>query len=120
MLRQLAQAQAEAETARTRADLIAGFAHDLRTPLTPIRIGVGLLKETCTLGPAEQEVLALLDRNVKRFCDLVERILENAGIKEASLHPQPTLGDTLSGVGNAVATDAESRVGNRPAPPARP
>ncbi|MCA1818887.1 MAG: response regulator [Halobacteriales archaeon] len=117
MLRQLAQAQAEAETARTRADLIAGFAHDLRTPLTPLRMGVGFLKAAPSRGPAEQEVLDLLERNVERFCDLVERILEEAGIQEATRHPQPTLGDTLPGAGDAAVTGAGFRDENNPVSP---
>jgi DNA-binding response OmpR family regulator len=84
MRRQLEETRQEAEAARLRADLIAGFAHNLRTPLTPMRIGVGLLKMAPPeeLGPKQREALDLLDRNLERFCDLVESILDEAGIRD--------------------------------------
>lgn len=94
MRRQLEAARQEAQVARARADLIAGFAHNLRTPLTPLRMAVGLLKMAPSeeLGPKQREAVELLDRNLERFCDLVESILDEAGIRDqvgakpASIH----------------------------------
>ncbi|HEX2066376.1 MAG TPA: response regulator, partial [Candidatus Thermoplasmatota archaeon] len=84
MRRQLEAARQEAQAERARADLIAGFAHRLRTPLTPLRIAVGLLKVAPPeeLGPRQREAVDLLERNVERFYRLVESILEEAGIRD--------------------------------------
>jgi DNA-binding response OmpR family regulator len=89
MRRQLESARQEAQAARARANLIAGFAHNLRTPLTPLRIAVGLLKMAPPedLGPKQRETVELLDRNLERFYDLVETILDEAGIKDQTGQP---------------------------------
>jgi two-component system sensor histidine kinase/response regulator len=89
MSQQLESARQEAQTARARADLIAGFAHNLRTPLTPLRIAIGFLKMATPqeLGPKQRKTVELLDRNLKRFYDLVETILDEAGIRDQSEQP---------------------------------
>jgi len=97
LTRALDQARAEAVAARTRADLIADFAHNLRTPLTPLRIAIALLQQApaAELGPKQREVVELLDRNVGRFADLVESILHEAGIDEPRPPGQPALGSAV-------------------------
>ncbi|HUR26060.1 MAG TPA: response regulator [Candidatus Thermoplasmatota archaeon] len=82
MRQQLEAARQEAQAARSRADLIEGFAHNLRTPLTPLRLGIDTLKMASPeeLGPKQREVVDLLERSVQRFSALVESILDEAGI----------------------------------------
>ena len=54
---------------RLQEDFIASVSHELQTPLTSIRAGLGLLEATAgeTLGSAERELLAAGRRNVERL-----------------------------------------------------
>lgn len=66
-------AQAEAarleEIVRARADFVATVSHDLQTPLTAIRAGLGLLEESARdkLDPDERAVLDTARHNVERL-----------------------------------------------------
>ena len=70
---QLQQARAEAarlaERNRLRADFLATLSHDLQTPLTALRAGLGLLATSIQdrLQPNEQELLESSRHNVERL-----------------------------------------------------
>jgi PAS domain S-box-containing protein len=54
---------------RLQEDFIASVSHELQTPLTSIRAGLGLLDASigATLGPAERELLGASRRNAERL-----------------------------------------------------
>jgi signal transduction histidine kinase len=96
----LARVQAHADLGRLRREVrqlreeqIAALAHDLRTPLTSIQVGLGLL----VAGSAERltkdarEVLDTVGRNVQRLAvhvnDLVTINQLNAGVLQAQREP---------------------------------
>lgn len=63
---------------RLQEDFIASVSHELQTPLTSIRAGLGLLATAVgeTLGPAERELLAASRRNVERLRIEIAQLLE--------------------------------------------
>lgn len=89
------RAEAAAEEARRlteqnrfKTDFINAAAHELNTPLTPLRIVVRSLRQA-TDKATQDEVLTVLDRNFMRLTTLVGQILEAARIQEGQLALRP-------------------------------
>lgn len=65
-----------------RTQFINAAAHELGTPLTPIRMQVHLLrKHDAKLPPEQRRSLDILERNVTRLGGLVQEILDSARIQ---------------------------------------
>ncbi|HVL87754.1 MAG TPA: PAS domain-containing sensor histidine kinase [Candidatus Thermoplasmatota archaeon] len=69
-------------------------AHELRTPITPIRLQIDLLRDghADTLTERQRRALSILDRNVARLQRLAEDLLDVARLQsdEFSLRREPT------------------------------
>lgn len=81
----LAKAAAEVETLRQGAELLAGVSHDIRAPLTLIRVVVGLLHHQFPDADARQtELLQTISRAANQLGNLVNAVLETSRL-DASL-----------------------------------
>jgi signal transduction histidine kinase len=69
--------QQAGEAVRERRDIMASTSHDLRTPLTSIRAGLGLLgmRIEGRLTDEERDLLANVHRNVVRLGDMLTQLL---------------------------------------------
>jgi signal transduction histidine kinase len=65
------------DTAKLREQFIAVLGHDLRTPLTAIRVGAGLL-ETTALDASSQRTIGHIQRSSARMAELIKNILDFA------------------------------------------
>src|ERR1051325_1404957 len=70
------------ELNRFRTQFVSNAAHELGTPLTPIKLQIHLLK-AAQQGPmaspeAQRKALLILERNIDRLADLVKDILDSA------------------------------------------
>lgn len=88
--------EAELETLRKMNSFKTQFlntaAHELNTPLTPLRLQLHLLKAE-SMGPLNErqaKAVALLDRNVSRLSGLVGEILEVARLQSGRVRLTPT------------------------------
>lgn len=71
-----------------RVQFINNAAHELGTPLTPIKLQVHLLRKTLweRLDPGQRKALEILDRNVERLTQLVSDILDVGKIQAGRLN----------------------------------
>jgi signal transduction histidine kinase len=84
-----AVSRSQEETARRLEELdafAARVAHDLRGPLSPVTVAIGLLRREPSLGEAQQRVLATADRSVARMVALIDGLLRFA---RAGARPEP-------------------------------
>jgi len=84
----------ELESARLRTDFAANVSHELRSPITQIRLKAESLQFGLTRGPAdEQEHYAAIVRESERLSRLVDNVLDFAaierGAKKYVLRPTP-------------------------------
>jgi PAS domain S-box-containing protein len=79
------------EVDRTRIQFLNTAAHELGTPLTPMRIQIGLLKSRLgpRTAPEERKTLEILDRNVERMARLVGDLLDSARLQTGNLRNVP-------------------------------
>lgn len=73
------------ELNRMRIDFLNTAAHDLMTPLTPLKLQMATLRIKGNLDAAQRASLALMDRNVNRFKVLVEDMLDAARLQAGRL-----------------------------------
>jgi PAS domain S-box-containing protein len=75
------------ELDRFRTRFINVAAHELGTPLTPIKLQLHLLMNGSTgpLAPPQRKALGILDRNIGRLADLVQDVLEVARLQGGRL-----------------------------------
>jgi signal transduction histidine kinase len=88
----LRMVRAEIRFARMKADFVASVSHELKTPLTSIRMFLETLREGRTRTAEErQECLDVMDREAHRLERMVERVLEfsrlSTGVRK--LTPEP-------------------------------
>lgn len=85
-------------------------AHDLATPLTPLRLQIASLRIQAKLREDDRELLSLdvLDRNVSRLGGLIQDILEVARIKGDHLQLKTTPVDLRAAALDAIQTVQES------------
>ncbi len=93
---------------RLRADSITTITHNLRTPLTALRAGLGMLESSVgdRLLPDERNVLAAARRNSERLGMLIDDLLAFNRLEAGTLHldrERLDLRDVVSGVIAAVA-----------------
>jgi signal transduction histidine kinase len=65
------------ETAKLREQFIAVLGHDLRNPLTAIRVGAGLLQVTAS-DPGSQRTIGYIQRSAERMAELIKNVLDFA------------------------------------------
>jgi len=73
-----------------RSRFVNTFAHELGTPLTPIKIQLHILstRHASELGPGGRQAVDILDRNFNRLRGLVEEMLEGARLQAGHLRVQ--------------------------------
>ncbi|MGI5863274.1 MAG: sensor histidine kinase [Myxococcales bacterium] len=71
----------EAKLSRLKTDFVSSISHDLRTPLTSIRMFVETLAMDRVSKAESKECLALLARESERLTTMIERILDWARIE---------------------------------------
>ena len=106
----------KAETLSQRADLasalLASFSHDLRTPVTSVRVAVTNLQDV-TLSPEERRVQAQLAlQELDRLTRLFQDILDMARIDAAAVSPDRRWVTPADVVDAAVAHVAQAIAGN--------
>jgi signal transduction histidine kinase len=90
------------EMDRFRARFLNMAAHELKTPLTPIRIQLELLGRSLAPGsPAQQRALATLKRSVGRLSSLVDDLLDAARLQATQMRVRLRTVDVA-----ALATEA--------------
>lgn len=83
--RQEAEVKRLAELDRMRIEFLNTAAHDLKTPLTPLKLQMATLRLKGNLDPAQRSSLALMDRNLNRFQVMVEDMLDAARLQSGKL-----------------------------------
>ncbi|MES2155366.1 MAG: ATP-binding protein [bacterium] len=69
-----------------KSDFINSAAHELRTPMTPIRAEMHMLRaRKADLDPQTLRSVELLDRNLERLARLVEDVLEGSRLQSGQL-----------------------------------
>jgi PAS domain S-box-containing protein len=73
----LIEARQAAETAnQTKDRFLAVLSHELRSPLTPMLLGVAALEHDSDLRPAVREHLAMIKRNIQLETKLIDDLLD--------------------------------------------
>lgn len=90
---------------KLRGEFVATVSHDLRTPLTAVRAGLGLLQTSGAgrLQPGERELLENARRNTERLGLLIDDLLTHNLLESGTLQLDPRLSDLRSVVMNAVS-----------------
>ena len=67
-----------AELDREKIKMIAHISHELKTPLSSIKEGAGLLRDEVVgpMNPSQKDVVAILDKNSDKLQTLIENILD--------------------------------------------
>lgn len=101
----------EAELARMQSEFVSRVSHDLRTPLTSIRMFVETLSMGRALDPAAtRECLDALSAETDRLLGMVERLLDWARIESARRVYAPRRASVASIVDAALASFEPQRV----------
>ncbi|HUR24819.1 MAG TPA: PAS domain-containing sensor histidine kinase [Candidatus Thermoplasmatota archaeon] len=99
---------------KERMQFINNAAHELGTPLTPIKLQIHLLKTSLADAPQLAKPVGILDRNFDRLSRLVRDLLDSARLQAAmlKLHPQPMdLRESVyQAVENYLASAREARI----------
>jgi signal transduction histidine kinase/DNA-binding response OmpR family regulator len=90
------------EATRTRDELLAIVAHDLRNPLSTVTMGSALLLEEAT-NPRQRNHAELVGRAAERMNRLIEDLLEAARVQNRKLRIEPRAQPPLPVVNEAVA-----------------
>ncbi len=82
---QEAQVQQLAALSKLRAEFLNTAAHDLKTPLTPLKLQLGTLKLGKDLTPKQLDSIGLMERNIGRFQLLIDDMLDAARLQAGRL-----------------------------------
>ncbi len=101
-----AQAEQMAELDRLRNDFISSVSHDLRTPLTALRAGLGMLEaqQTEPIQPDIQRLWNNARRNVERLGIFIDDLLALNQLKAGTLQLNREPLDLRDVVANALAS----------------
>jgi signal transduction histidine kinase len=94
------------ELARVRSEFVHAVSHDLQTPLTAARAGLGLFADHAQgrLAPVERDLLTNVRRNIDRLGLLIDDLLAFNGLETGTLHLDRTSQDLRSVVLAAIAS----------------
>lgn len=99
---QLRELEKLRELDRFKTELLNSAAHELNTPLTPIKLQLELMQQRAAALPEDQrKALGVVRRNVERLGALVQDILEAARLQAGRLEVRPERFDL-----NAAAREA--------------
>jgi PAS domain S-box-containing protein len=73
---------------KERMMFLNNAAHELGTPLTPIRLQVHLLRERGSSSPEQRKAVEILERNFERLAHLVRDLLDSARLQASNLKLQ--------------------------------
>jgi PAS domain S-box-containing protein len=98
---QLARLQ---EMERFRSDFLNNAAHELRTPVLPMRAQLLILRARLGpgLGDGDRRSLEVVERNLARMSGLVEELLESARVQSGRMELRPARCDLHALVAEAV------------------
>lgn len=111
----LVQMGRESAFLRRRAEFVAGFSHEARSPLATIRLYVQGLRFGCISDPEKRDwALDIVDRESRRLVHMVANFLSHGGREEGVLRlsPHPV---EISDEVRAFAASVRSEVGERDA-----
>jgi two-component system sensor histidine kinase GlrK len=101
------------ELDKMKSDFFSSITHELRTPLSSIKMGMSLLKEGAE-GPiteGQRDLLKLLEKETNRLIDLVNSLLDlskmEAGMMPFKLEPKnisPLINQAIEEIGPLVET----------------
>jgi signal transduction histidine kinase len=99
-----AEAAQRAERDRLRADFLATLSHDLQTPLTALRAGLGLLATSVRdrLQPDERALLEGSRHNVERLRIRIDNLLTAHEVEAGTLELEPVALDLRTAIERAV------------------
>jgi signal transduction histidine kinase len=98
------EAERLAELDRLRTEFISTASHNLRTPLTSVRAGIGMAQASASdrLRPEELELLDNARRNTERLAVLINDLLTMNQIEAGTLHLEPEPLDLRAVVADAI------------------
>lgn len=70
---------------RQKDDFLAMLAHELRNPLSPLTMGLTLLRRSPALGPQDHRVIDMLERQTRQLTHRVNDLLEVARIQRGKV-----------------------------------
>jgi PAS domain S-box-containing protein len=92
------------EADRQKNDFLAMLAHELRNPLAPLRNGVYLLQAAVPQTPDAQQVLGMMERQVKHLVRMVDDLLDVSRISRGTIDLRKGPLDLAGVVAQAVET----------------
>jgi CheY-like chemotaxis protein len=92
------------EAGRRKDEFLAILAHELRNPLAPVCTGLRVLQESNKYDPAEQRILAMLQRQVDHLVRLVDDLLEVTRITQGKIELRKQLVDLRTVIEQAIET----------------
>lgn len=110
----LVESLAQAE--RERALMLAGVSHDLRTPLTKVRLGVEILRG----HTREAELLGSMARSIEEMDDIVGQFLELARPQAGTMASSHSLDELAQALAEAFADHGRTVVLSLGRVPVRP
>ncbi len=81
--------QESRQATRTRDEMLAIVAHDLRNPLNTISMGAQMLEELVADGSVERRQIQVIQRSVKRMNELIQDLLDIKRIESGRLAVEP-------------------------------
>lgn len=107
------EAHLEVRRLQEQADFKTNFlrtaAHELGTPLTPIRIQISILRRMLT-GEDQEKAFVILERNLDRLNMLVKDLLESARLQSGRLKLSPRPMDLAAAVHEVAETFQEPAI----------
>jgi two-component system sensor histidine kinase KdpD len=89
----MAQARNEAEIARrsaeTKSALVASLSHDLKSPLTALRVAAGNLRSSELSDDEHRDQIALIEAELARLKRLFDNIADLASVETRTVSPEP-------------------------------
>jgi len=100
---ELAAAKAAAERAnRVKDDFLAVLSHEMRTPLTPVMMGVAMLQDRADLDPAVRETVEIIRRSVEMEAHLIDDLLDVSRIARGKIELHKRRVDLCTAIQRAV------------------